>query len=414
MVLSLLAPLHAVRPHSAAPGSNEAKLIKAASDRDLQVAQELLEAEVDVNVIDESNGFTPLHWAAFNGDEKMAQLLLKKEANVNAVDVDGFTPLHRVARMGNEKMAQLLLKAGADVNAVDLDGMTALKIAQASNQTGVADLLRGDKDRADVSSAQAAQSTFEPIPTPVAAKGSNEKNLIDAAMNQDLQKVHELLEAEVDVNAVIAVTGWTALHWAAYWGNEKIAQLLLGRGANVDAVESEGLTPLHMAARMGHANIVDLLKRKGANQTVLDNFGQTASDFQQSIERLGRPRRPRPSAPAKGFTRRQKGLALATLTAVVVGTVGIKLRTYQRTKKILAKKYKLGNLTKLQDTIWLATLLASYRMPWRLHALVRNNPGSLESLVGKDPQALAELYYGHTPSQAELDTFIQTFFAGIE
>src|SRR3989344_366897 len=138
MVLSLLAPLHAVRPHSAAPGSNEAKLIKAASDRDLQVAQELLEAEVDVNVIDESNGFTPLHWAAFNGDEKMAQLLLKKEANVNAVDVDGFTPLHRVARMGNEKMAQLLLKAGADVNAVDLDGMTALKIAQASNQTGVA------------------------------------------------------------------------------------------------------------------------------------------------------------------------------------------------------------------------------------------------------------------------------------
>ena len=60
MVLSLLAPLHAVRPHSAAPGSNEAKLIKAASDRDLQVAQELLEAEVDVNVIDESNGFTPL------------------------------------------------------------------------------------------------------------------------------------------------------------------------------------------------------------------------------------------------------------------------------------------------------------------------------------------------------------------
>ena len=184
----------------------------------------------------------------------------------------------------------------------------------------------------------------------------------------------------------------------------------------MNAVNSDGRTPLHMAARMGHANIVDLLKREGANQTVVDNFGRTASDFQRSIERLIEiPRRPRTSAPAKGLSQRQKaGGILATLTAVVVGTVGIKLRTYQRTKKILAKKYKLGNLTKLQDTIWLATLLASYRMPWRLHALVRNNPGSLESLVGKDPQALAELYYGHTPSQAELDTFIQTFFAGIE
>src|SRR3990167_10741814 len=120
-------------------------------------------------------------------------------------------------------------------------------------------------------------------------------------------------------------------------GNENIAQLFLGSGANVDAVDSSGRTALEIAQELKKTEIE-----------------------------------------AKGLSQRQKaGGILATLTAVVVGTVGIKLRTYQRTKKILAKKYKLGNLTKLQDTIWLATLLASYRMPWRLHALVRNNPGSL-------------------------------------
>jgi len=298
MVLAMLAPLHAVRPQLAAPGSNEAKLIKAASNRDFQVAQKLLEAKVDVNAVDERD-LSPLHWAARTGNEKIAQLLLDRRANVNAVDLNRWTPLHWAAHGGNVDIVALLLEAGANVNAVDSEGLTP------------------------------------------------------------------------------------PLHLAAYKGSEDMVQLLLDGGANVNAVDRHGRTALETAQEMKRTGVANLLRRT--------------------------------PAPAKGLTRRQKaGGILATLTAVVVGTVGIKLRTYQRTKKILAKKYKLGNLTKLQDTIWLATLLASYRMPWRLHALVRNNPGSLESLVGKDPQALAELYYGHTPSQAELDTFIQTFFAGIE
>ncbi len=322
MVLLLLAPLHAAQPHSAAPGSNEDKLIKAVKDRDLQKVQELLEAEADVNAFDGRSGRTPLYLAAFNGDVEMALLLLGAGANVNAAETFGIR-------------------------------LSAL----------------------------------------------------DAAITYDrLEMVKTLLNHGAYVNRF--VEGETPLMLAVRVGNLQIVQELLDHGADVNAVdEFGGRTALEIAQELNKNEIVNRLRRAGA--------GAGVSSAQLTQATASNPFTSAP-APAKGFTRRQKGLALATLTAVVVGTVGIKLRTYQRTKKILAKKYKLGNLTKLQDTIWLATLLASYRMPWRLHALVRNNPGSLESLVGKDPQALAELYYGHTPSQAELDTFIQKFFAGIE
>jgi len=106
------------------------------------------------------------------------------------------------------------------------------------------------------------------------------------------------------------------------------------------------------------------------------------------------------------------GITLAALTTAAIGYVGKRL--YQNKKKRLVRKYKLGNLTKLQDKVWLATVLASYGVPQPLRRLVRNNSGTLVSFTGKDPRALAELYYGHAPSQEELSAFIAKFFANIE
>lgn len=56
----------------------------------------------------------------------------------------------------------------------------------------------------------------------------------------------------------------TPLHVAAKWGKIKMVNLLMSKGANIDAKTRDGLTPLHCAARSGHHEVVDILIEKGA------------------------------------------------------------------------------------------------------------------------------------------------------
>ena len=56
----------------------------------------------------------------------------------------------------------------------------------------------------------------------------------------------------------------TALHVAARKGNFEICQLLVSKGATVDALDSENGTALHFAAFIGNLEICQLLLSKGA------------------------------------------------------------------------------------------------------------------------------------------------------
>jgi hypothetical protein len=58
--------------------------------------------------------------------------------------------------------------------------------------------------------------------------------------------------------------GRTALHQAAAVGNLKVMQMLITRGAPVNAKNSSGETSLHLAARFGHLQAAKLLIRWGA------------------------------------------------------------------------------------------------------------------------------------------------------
>mmetsp|Transcript_33111 Transcript_33111/g.60905 ORF Transcript_33111/g.60905 Transcript_33111/m.60905 type:complete len:195 (+) Transcript_33111:88-672(+) len=71
-------------------------------------------------------GLTPLMQAARNGHSKCAQLLLEANANVNAMDEDGLCPLHFAARTAELEVARALLDGGADPSATDDAGKTAM------------------------------------------------------------------------------------------------------------------------------------------------------------------------------------------------------------------------------------------------------------------------------------------------
>lgn len=58
----------------------------------------------------------------------------------------------------------------------------------------------------------------------------------------------------------------TPLHKAAAGGEkcEEVAQVLLSKGADVNAVNEKGLTPLDIALNKQHAKMVEILKKHGA------------------------------------------------------------------------------------------------------------------------------------------------------
>ncbi|KAI9229740.1 MAG: ankyrin repeat-containing domain protein, partial [Piptocephalis tieghemiana] len=69
----------------------------------------------------------------------------------------------------------------------------------------------------------------------------------------------------------------TALHWAAINNRIRVAELLVDRGAEVDAFGGDLMaTPLHWAARKGHVAVVSYLLRQGANPNVMDSQGFNA------------------------------------------------------------------------------------------------------------------------------------------
>src|SRR5206468_9786669 len=78
-----------------------------------------------------SDGFTPLHLAAFFGYPDVVQVLLKRGAEVNPVARNPMKvqPLHSAAAGGHGEVAKLLVAAGADVNARQEKGWMPLHSA---------------------------------------------------------------------------------------------------------------------------------------------------------------------------------------------------------------------------------------------------------------------------------------------
>ncbi|MEO6031484.1 MAG: ankyrin repeat domain-containing protein [Burkholderiaceae bacterium] len=108
-----------------------------------------------------------------------------------------------------------------------------------------------------------------------AMNSAGESALMMAGLKGDLAATKLLLAGGARVNQ----PGWSALHYAASGPQPEIVQLLLERGAAVDARSPNGTTPMMMAARYGSEDSVKLMLKRGANPRLANQRELRAADF---------------------------------------------------------------------------------------------------------------------------------------
>jgi ankyrin repeat protein len=81
--------------------------------------------------------------AAKTGQVGTVQKLLDPKVSPKAKDENGRTPLHLAAANGHQVIAEALLRAGAEINALDQQGKTPLDLAEAGGHSGLAAFLLG-------------------------------------------------------------------------------------------------------------------------------------------------------------------------------------------------------------------------------------------------------------------------------
>ena len=188
-------------------------LIEAIKDGDADEARRLVEAEGFVAEESDDTDATPLHWAAHQGDEATAALLIHGGVDVDATTRYGVTPLALACAAGHAAVVEALLVAGADPNLASPEGEPPLLVAARTGITG---------------------------------------------------SVEALLRHGASVDAAEGWRGQTALMWAAAENHSAVVPLLVARGATVDARSGGGFTALAFAARAGHAEAVEALLDAGA------------------------------------------------------------------------------------------------------------------------------------------------------
>lgn len=192
-----------------------------------------------------------LHNAATSGDVTSIKNLIAEGAKVDARNGSGATALLVATHANQVEVAKALIDAGADVNAKDKIEDSPYLYAGARGHLEILKMTLAHG--ADLKSINRYGGTA----------------LIPASERGHVETVRTLIDAGVDIDHVNKL-GWTALLEAIILGDggerhQRIVELLVKAGANVNLADNDGVTPLQHARSSGYSKIEATLLAAGAH-----------------------------------------------------------------------------------------------------------------------------------------------------
>ena len=239
----------------------------------LAVAAALLAATTGAGVDLSADGGQAASAAAKQTPAKAAAPSSRKE-DVNRREPDGSTPLQWAVYKGDVAEVVRLLRLGADVKLANNYGVTAMTLA------------------AEVGSADMLKALVEAGADPDSPNPEGQTALLAVARTGNVEAAQVLLKAGAKVDAREKWGGQTALMWASARRHPAMMELLISKGADVNArsidrnyqrhvtaegrpksLDSGGLTPLLYATRENCMACVEVLLKNRTDINLPDPDG---------------------------------------------------------------------------------------------------------------------------------------------
>jgi len=307
-VKSLLA--HGAEVNAKESARGQTALMWAVAEKHPEVVRLLVAHGADVHA-HSTSGFTPLLFAAQQGDLDSAKALLEAGANVSEAAPEEGSTLVVATHSGHEALALFLLEKGADPNAADAYGVTALHYAMLKGLarvsgvrpiSGAGYLYRPNMPElvkallGHGANPNARVAKFPPMPntrqfkaidlTPV---GATPFLLAAASYDAGIMRLLAANGADPSLTdqakntPLIMAAGFAEGITPAVQRPEQddkdaleAVRVAVELGGDVNAPNDIGDTPIHGAAYVGANDIVQFLVEKGAKVDAENEYGQTA------------------------------------------------------------------------------------------------------------------------------------------
>lgn len=188
----------------------------------------------------------------------------------SAANAGVYEDFFKAVNLDDERTVSALLQRGFDPNSRDERGQTPLYLSLRESAFRVTQrLLDQPQTRIDLPNA------------------ANETALMMAALRGHVDWAARLLDKGARIEGLTErdQPGWTPLHYAAASPSTATVELLLSRGAKLDALSPNRTTALMMAAQYGPESTVDLLLKQGADARLRNDLDLSAADFAQRAGR---------------------------------------------------------------------------------------------------------------------------------
>lgn len=226
-----------------------------------RIIMQLLRENADVHASNDG-GSTALFLAAESGSEAAVKILLDAGGKANAKNTANSTPIHRAAQEGYLAVVKLLMEAGANPLAKKRHGITPLQLALENGHFNVAAEL------------------LEPVESELPSIDDYEETLYSLARVGYEEGIEKALSYPLcNLERGDPKYNQSPLSHAAENGYERVAQILLDKGAEPNLADKSGRTALLWAVLNKHRAVAEQLLARGADVHKRDNEGWTALSF---------------------------------------------------------------------------------------------------------------------------------------